>query len=77
MFSLSVNGNWGEWSHYDDCDVPCGNGNQQRRRKCDSPRPEQGGSACMNIDNRRLTHTETQSRECYIPCVGKLFCHFC
>uniref|UniRef100_A0A7M5X072 C-type lectin domain-containing protein n=1 Tax=Clytia hemisphaerica TaxID=252671 RepID=A0A7M5X072_9CNID len=50
-----VNGNWGQWSNWTECDKPCGVGFQNRSRVCDDPAPAHGGNDCNG------THTnETQ-----------------
>ncbi|VDH95006.1 Hypothetical predicted protein [Mytilus galloprovincialis] len=41
-----VNGNWGYWSAWSDCNSSCGSGTQTRTRRCDTPLPAFGGSLC-------------------------------
>ncbi|WAR26344.1 HMCN1-like protein [Mya arenaria] len=41
-----VNGVWGEWGHWAECDVTCALGNQMRNRSCDNPLPAFGGQGC-------------------------------
>ena len=46
-FSLLVNGRWSVWSSWSPCSVSCGNGRQERMRKCNDPVPEYGGKFCQ------------------------------
>lgn len=46
-FSLLVNGRWSAWSSWSPCSVSCGNGRQERMRKCNDPIPEYGGKFCQ------------------------------
>ena len=43
----SINGEWSEWSEYDECSVECGGGLKTRTRACDDPVPEFGGLDCV------------------------------
>lgn len=47
---ISVNGQWGDWLEWESCNETCGNGFEQRSRKCDSPFPMFGGSECVGFD---------------------------
>ncbi|PAA54099.1 hypothetical protein BOX15_Mlig015709g1 [Macrostomum lignano] len=56
-----VNGGWGAWGQWGDCSLSCGGGNQLRSRQCDSPRPQNGGGACVG--------TASDGRQCNTdPC---------
>ena len=44
--SYSVNGDWSGWNAWSPCSVTCGNGRQERTRKCNDPVPEYGGKFC-------------------------------
>ncbi|XP_076080007.1 netrin receptor UNC5C-like [Mytilus galloprovincialis] len=45
-----IDGQWGTWQEWEICNTTCGNGTQQRIRKCDSPSPYFGGSECIGLD---------------------------
>ena len=45
-----IDGNWGHWSPYSQCNMDCGIGMQTRTRKCDSPMPLYGGSICFGAN---------------------------
>ena len=45
-FFAVVHGNWGSWSSWEPCSVPCGMGETWRRRVCDNPAPLNGGLYC-------------------------------
>ncbi|XP_073244375.1 uncharacterized protein [Porites lutea] len=44
--SCKVDGGWGRWSDWTDCNRTCGIGMKSRTRKCDSPKPQNGGREC-------------------------------
>ena len=46
QFIYLVDGGWGRWSDWTDCNRTCGIGMKSRTRKCDSPKPQNGGRAC-------------------------------
>ena len=41
-----VHGGWGEWTGDSFCSVSCGGGKTSRTRKCDKPKPKNGGNQC-------------------------------
>ncbi|XP_066931974.1 uncharacterized protein [Clytia hemisphaerica] len=54
-------GHWGRWSSWGECSHKCGQGTQQRTRKCDDPAPKNGGKHCPG--------EPTQSTGCFLkPC---------
>ncbi|XP_076080008.1 adhesion G protein-coupled receptor B2-like [Mytilus galloprovincialis] len=53
-----VGKNWGEWSAWSLCSTSCGNGNQVRRRRCNSPTPSAGSSDCNG--------TSVQTQRCNV-----------
>ncbi|XP_076080019.1 ectin-like [Mytilus galloprovincialis] len=48
--NCEIDGQWGTWQEWEACNTTCGNGTQQRLRKCDSPSPYFNGSECMGLD---------------------------
>ena len=50
VYFLLVNGGWGEWGRWSECSVTCGPGMRSRERKCDSPKPEYGGTPCNKTE---------------------------
>ncbi|XP_066934997.1 uncharacterized protein [Clytia hemisphaerica] len=56
--TCAVNGNWGRWSSYGGCSKTCGGGSRTRTRRCDSPKPQNGGASCKG--------SSTQSGRCNI-----------
>ena len=63
LFYKTVNGGYSDWSDYGECSVTCGEGSQQRDRKCNNPSPKHGGLDCVGEN--------TQSRSCKeVPCPG-------
>ncbi|XP_016146102.1 hemicentin-1-like [Sinocyclocheilus grahami] len=41
-----VDGNWSEWSSWEECSRTCGQGNRTRVRTCSNPPAQHGGRAC-------------------------------
>ncbi|TNN06222.1 Hemicentin-1, partial [Schistosoma japonicum] len=42
-----TDGEWGSWTPWSACTATCGAGLSQRRRRCDSPPPSNGGRSCV------------------------------
>ncbi|XP_048581714.1 uncharacterized protein LOC5511228 isoform X2 [Nematostella vectensis] len=55
-----VNGNYGYWSSWSECDKTCGGGKRVRMRSCTNPTPQFGGSDCSVLG------PETQTERCMI-----------
>jgi hypothetical protein len=65
VFLFLVNGNWGMWSIWENCDVTCGIGIQKRTRACDNPYPVFDGFNC--------TGNDLQTQNCITtPCPGMI-----
>ncbi|CAH3019170.1 unnamed protein product [Porites evermanni] len=63
--SCPVNGGYGQWSEFKDCSVTCGEGVQQRERKCDNPEPQFGGKTCAEQELGPDVETQTCHKD---PC---------
>ncbi|KAJ7392163.1 hypothetical protein OS493_013535 [Desmophyllum pertusum] len=65
----TINGGWSSWTSWNTCDKSCGNGTQHRIRRCDSPRPRNGGLPCQGneLDERRCNE-----KKCPASC-GSMF----
>ncbi|XP_060602334.1 protein DDB_G0287365-like isoform X2 [Ruditapes philippinarum] len=42
----AVNGKNGQWSEWSSCSVTCGSGYQYKKRECNNPMPQHGGTPC-------------------------------
>ncbi|XP_068730538.1 coadhesin-like isoform X2 [Montipora capricornis] len=49
-FPCPVDGGYGPWSEYGSCSVTCGEGVQERKRKCDHPIPQFAGLRCDQLE---------------------------
>ena len=43
------NGNWGEWSAWGKCTVPCKDGKRTRQKECNNPPASHGGKQCEGV----------------------------
>ena len=50
-----VDGNWGGWSNYDSCSKTCGSGKKAKARRCDNPKPSNGGNFCFGANYKQTT----------------------
>ena len=56
-----IDGNWSVWSFWSSCSVSCGKGIQGRRRYCDNPPPQNGGTVCKGIsEETRMCFADTK-----------------
>ena len=65
---ILVDGKWGEWSNYGDCDRTCGTGEKVRIRKCDNPAPANRGSDCIGSESEKTSCSTN-------PCPGTNICN--
>ncbi|CAC5410844.1 HMCN [Mytilus coruscus] len=54
----SVDGSWGGWSMWSECNATCDGGVQKRTRYCNNPYPSAGGSACSGMADQILICAE-------------------
>ena len=74
--SLSVNGNWGQWSAWTKCDTSCGPGGKYRFRYSNRPIPFPNCNKCFGQglstnhyhnhynDKKMKTKTQAQKQNC-------------
>ncbi|CAC5422933.1 HMCN [Mytilus coruscus] len=53
-----VDGSWGGWSKWSECNATCSGGIQTRTRICNNPYPSDGGSTCSGIAEQILICAE-------------------
>ena len=46
-----LDGEWSDWSEWDNCTLDCGGGNQTRTRTCTNPEPQFNGTDCGADDS--------------------------
>lgn len=56
-----IPGNWGSWSEYDACTLPCNGGIKKSVRKCDNPVPRNGGNYCLG---KRIKYKSCNTKSC-------------
>ena len=51
LYSLfsDVDGGFGEWQNWTECDKACGDGYMYRERNCDNPVPQGNGKDCSEL----------------------------
>jgi len=61
----TVDGGWSTWSNkYSDCSRTCGGGVQYRERRCNSPRPKNGGKRCEGEEREyKICNTQACSAD--------------
>ena len=64
-----MDGNWGDWSHWDTCSSSCNGGTQSRMRFCDNPPPSTNGGAKCSGGNGTV---QVDSAQCNPNYCGKL-----
>ncbi|RMX52485.1 hypothetical protein pdam_00013777, partial [Pocillopora damicornis] len=47
--SGAIDGGYSEWEDWGECSVSCGRGSRSRRRSCNNPVPQNGGSDCSSL----------------------------
>ena len=63
-----VHGNWSDYGEFGDCSRTCGGGVQYKERRCDNPRPQNGGRYCegpsriYRMCNIQVTHKSTRNQ---------------
>ena len=64
-YPILVDGGFSQWTKWSNCNVECGNGTQERRRSCNSPRPWFDGKPCVGSNKEERpcsSHAECQKR---------------
>jgi hypothetical protein len=65
---LVVDGNWGAWSSWSECDELCGGAKVTRTRQCDNPAPANKGKDCVGPK-------EETKMDCTQECEGIINVH--
>lgn len=65
---ISVDGSWSAWDEWSSCSQTCDGGQSERRRYCNEPAPDHGGSPCGEADYE----LEIFSPCIPNPCPGKI-----
>lgn len=61
-----VNGMWGNWTEYSECNATCDGGFRIRSRSCSNPMPANGGDLC-ELSNSEIP-VKSDYEEEYVPC---------
>ena len=70
----NVNGAWGEWSSWSECNRECNGGIQFIFRECNNPKPSKNGKYCLGERKRyRVCNTEVRLLELNGLCNEFLF----
>lgn len=59
-----VHGQWSEWTGWTECSQTCGDGEQNRRRLCNRPNPDNGGNYCSGFSDEIRTCNLTVCPTC-------------
>ncbi|XP_045579986.1 A disintegrin and metalloproteinase with thrombospondin motifs 2 isoform X2 [Salmo salar] len=62
---IKQDGGWGVWSQFGSCTHTCGGGVQFRNRKCDNPRPANGGRTCLGANYQFQLCNSQECEELY------------
>merc|ERR1712048_410676 len=63
--ACAVDGAFGKWSNFSECSRECGGGEMTRSRKCDSPKPQNGGKDCVgDTIETKVCNTQNCSSQC-------------
>ncbi|XP_052714744.1 uncharacterized protein LOC128188023 [Crassostrea angulata] len=70
-YEKHIDGGWGDWGSWQQCDQSCGGGKQYRYRLCNSPPSVGDGNPCPGSDEE---HRECNTQKCVEnPLCGKKF----
>lgn len=61
FFLADIDGGWGDWGSWQQCDQSCGGGKQYRYRLCNSPPSVGDGNPCPGSDEE---HRECNTQKC-------------
>ncbi|CAG2239285.1 Hemicentin-1,Coadhesin,Adhesion G protein-coupled receptor B3,Thrombospondin-2,Thrombospondin-1,Mucin-like protein,Adhesion G protein-coupled receptor B1 [Mytilus edulis] len=61
--SCPINGNWTEWSSWNECSVTCGGGMKVRERNCSNPIPQYGGESKSPQVSPQKTPSQSSSTQ--------------
>ena len=55
---MTVNGSWGSWTKWSECDRDCEGGVKRRNRACNAPSPSCGGVPCEGEPREEMSCNE-------------------